>query len=325
MVFKDVNSCRRTDNSFRSKEDANYHRDTSVFEGLPIDMVSIFPLDYMHLVCLGVVRRQLGIWLRLAKQRQLGLGNETIACINERLQAAESCIPKDFQRRCRSLEFLQFWKVTECRLFRMYLGPVVLHDLLPSPLYANFLRLFTSVYILCHPRYHLKLCDTVKQQLRQYVLCFDSLYPDELVYNVHALQHLAEDVSEHGCLDTFSVFPYESHLCQIKGRVRSGFRVAKQVASREVERCVFASSTNAGKSPAELTTPCVTVDLAKQLFRVGKTYHSTVSPDRFVVVNGVPGIICGVGEGNVFKFRPCLDKQPFFNKPFESTKLDIYK
>lgn len=152
-------------------------------------------------------------------------------------------------------------------------------------MYDNFLRLFTSIYILCHPRYHLRCCGVVKQQLQQYVMCFNSLYPDELVYNVHAVQHLADDVSVHGNLDSFSAFPYESHLCGIKRRVRSGFRVAKQVASREFERYLFDASKNVSTPPAELVQNSVIVK--NQCFYIGATYYSTASPDNFVVV-GIP-------------------------------------
>jgi hypothetical protein len=41
-----------------------------------------------------------------------------------------------------------------------------------------------------------------------------------VVYNVHGLLHLAADAKLHGCLDTFSAFPYENELKSIKCLVR---------------------------------------------------------------------------------------------------------
>ena len=48
----------RSDASFRARADEEHHIGTSVLENLiGFDMVNNFPLDYMHLVCLGVVRK----------------------------------------------------------------------------------------------------------------------------------------------------------------------------------------------------------------------------------------------------------------------------
>ncbi len=57
-VYFDDDSCALRDNtSFRNKLDKDHHNGTSPLEKLPIDMVHCFPYDYMHSVCLGVVRR----------------------------------------------------------------------------------------------------------------------------------------------------------------------------------------------------------------------------------------------------------------------------
>jgi len=47
----------RTDEEFISRKDNAHHTAMSPFTGLQFGMVSNFPLDYMHLICLGVVRR----------------------------------------------------------------------------------------------------------------------------------------------------------------------------------------------------------------------------------------------------------------------------
>ncbi|PIK35042.1 hypothetical protein BSL78_28128 [Apostichopus japonicus] len=47
----------RTDQSFRNMLDENHHLGETPLSQLSLGMVSNFPLDYMHLVCLGVTRR----------------------------------------------------------------------------------------------------------------------------------------------------------------------------------------------------------------------------------------------------------------------------
>jgi hypothetical protein len=55
-----------TDEQFKSKSDDNHHLPNmeSPLSALPIGMVTNFPLDPMHLLYLGVVRRLLLSWLR---------------------------------------------------------------------------------------------------------------------------------------------------------------------------------------------------------------------------------------------------------------------
>lgn len=48
----------RTDSDYRSKAQEDHHNGTSLLEQIPgLDMVKSFPLDYMHLICLGVVKK----------------------------------------------------------------------------------------------------------------------------------------------------------------------------------------------------------------------------------------------------------------------------
>jgi len=63
MVFLGVNSSMRTDMSFRERNDDEYHKGNTPLERLPIDMIEDVPLDYMHTVCLGVIKRLLKFWV----------------------------------------------------------------------------------------------------------------------------------------------------------------------------------------------------------------------------------------------------------------------
>lgn len=51
--------------SFLNKTDSDQHHGTSHLEETSLDMVSGFPIDYMHLVYLGSMRWLLHLWLRL--------------------------------------------------------------------------------------------------------------------------------------------------------------------------------------------------------------------------------------------------------------------
>ncbi|CAN7981165.1 unnamed protein product, partial [Ixodes pacificus] len=105
----------------------------------------------------------------------------------------------------------------EFRTFLLYVGPVVLRELLPDTLYEHFLVLHTAIRILASPKLHIEFNDYAKNLLKYFVQQFGKIYgQNQLVYNVHTLSHLAEQCLKHGPLDGFSAFSFESCLCKLK-------------------------------------------------------------------------------------------------------------
>jgi hypothetical protein len=69
MTYPEINAKLRTDDAFARLEDDAHHRGPSPLSVLPVGLVTSFVLDYMHLVCLGVVRKLLKYWLCGALQK----------------------------------------------------------------------------------------------------------------------------------------------------------------------------------------------------------------------------------------------------------------
>ncbi|CAN8027011.1 unnamed protein product [Ixodes persulcatus] len=128
MTFPELDAPKRTDRTFRDREDVLHHLGHSPFEDIELDMITLFPLDYMHLVCLGVMRRLLQAWLR-------GRGCLSTAQkqkLTERLELCGKSFPPYFQRKPRGVDVVERWKATEFRSFLLYVGPIVLKGLLPD-------------------------------------------------------------------------------------------------------------------------------------------------------------------------------------------------
>lgn len=135
-------------------------------------MVYGFPLDYMHLVLLGVMRKLLFIWARGLARSPLVFNERGRRKINRRLRKIRKYLPNEFERRSISLDHVKTWKAQEFRTFLLYtgifflvsylfkykydflnLGPFLLKGILTSQRYNHFLKLHMAIRILASPAY----------------------------------------------------------------------------------------------------------------------------------------------------------------------------
>ncbi|XP_047126166.1 uncharacterized protein LOC124807805 [Hydra vulgaris] len=115
IVLPDLSAPLKTNIDFLNQHDSEHHNAISPFTKLNYNMVSGFPIDYMHCICLGVVRRILNLWIRGPPLSRLS--QNIIAVISEILAALRLYISKEFSRKSRSLSEFRRWKATELRLF----------------------------------------------------------------------------------------------------------------------------------------------------------------------------------------------------------------
>ena len=111
-----------------------------------IPCVRGFALDYMDLVCLGVVRRMLH-WMKEGPQT-CRLSYRQRSEISEHLQTLNGKLPSEFARQPRSILELDRWKATELRQFLLYTGPLVLRKVISGTVYRHFLRLMVAMIFL---------------------------------------------------------------------------------------------------------------------------------------------------------------------------------
>ncbi len=167
MTFPEKNAPRRTDENFKDLSDEDHHRGVSPFTELNIGMVSCFPHDYMHLVCLGVVRKLLDLWMGSAGPLRCRMSASQSCIISDRLTGLRAFVPSEFARKPRGLIERHRWKATELRQFLLYTGPVVLKGILPDELYNNFLLLSVAIHVLARP----SLCFVLNDFARTLLFC----------------------------------------------------------------------------------------------------------------------------------------------------------
>jgi hypothetical protein len=232
VILNSISEPRRSDESFLRQLDKDHHLTISPLTELPIGLVTNFPLDYMHCVCLGVMRKLLNVWI--SGPLQVRLGFQKIKQISAVLESWKPFIPVEFNRKCRSLSEISRWKATEFRLFLLYLGPIVLKNVVDLAVYEHFLLFHTGIAILISNK-HLSNygTDFAGELLNVFVSHSEVIYGSQFcIYNVHILCHLSDDVKTYGALHNFSAFPFENYLGIIKRLVRSTRDPLREIYSR---------------------------------------------------------------------------------------------
>ena len=212
----------RTGEDFVRQIDESYHRGaTSLLKVPSIGLVTNVALDYMHLVCLGIMKKLLVLWLN--GPLSVRIGGQAANSISQNLMFTVNYVPREFSRKPRSLADIKYWKATEFRQFLLYTGPVVPKPVLSKQIYRHFLTLHVAVTILVSPNL-IKSESNIKyaeELLKYFVKHFAPLYGKKFIFhNVHNLLHLCNDVRNFGVLDNFSAFPFENFLATLKKSLR---------------------------------------------------------------------------------------------------------
>lgn len=201
------------DDSFRQQIQSFCHQGHSNFETLSIDMILTFTLGQVHMICLSLIEKLIRPWIKLSNKRLCNVDKYVVWDINKLISSCIPSTPSNFQRKCWILDFISVWKATECRLFLLYLGSVILQKCLPQTFCDTFKSLVLAMYSLARPRLHKSATESVITYLLNFLKGYGQ---KNLFYNVHLLKHLPDDVSSQWDLDYCSDIPLESHMRQIK-------------------------------------------------------------------------------------------------------------
>ena len=253
MLFQDLHCDLRDDESFKNGLYMGTHQKSiSILCNIGIKCIKQFPLDYMHLVCLGVTKRLLLTWK--IGPRHLKLSPTQLKRISDQLEALKGKMPSEFARQPRGLEQLKRWKATEYRQFLLYTGIVVLKEVLTPEAYKHFICFSLSIGVMLEEN-----CDVrneflgyAKDLLSYFVSSCSQFYGNIFtVYNVHSLIHLWEDSHNFNTsLDNLSSFPFENYLQVVKKFVRKSHNPLAQIVKRIRELENLAMSGTSQKAPA---------------------------------------------------------------------------
>lgn len=341
MTFSDTASPKRSDSDFDLLLTPNEYRvKECVLRDINVGMVSQFPIDYMHLTLLGLVRRMARDWqdgVLHSKSFPFQVRRDTINSIQASIVNLAPRMPREFQRQCRALQECDSWKATEARQFLLYLGPVVLMDSLDARMYEHFKLLSICIRCLCCEKLLASYIDRVTIWLEKFVNDYSKFYGNKSVYSVHAHCHIVDDSRKFGVLDNFSGFPFESFLGTLKGMVRKSHQVVQQIVRRLSEKELSDGVPEKKLLLKHLHKRGPEIEGREDMLQygsaqIGSIHLSNYSRDKRDCCFFVDGHICCIqnilaaansNELHVV-YSVYEDKRPLFREPISSEDVGIY-
>ena len=339
MTFPETDAVLRMDVRFDEMQNAEHHHGETCLKELNMGLVSNFPLDYMHLICLGLVKKIILLWK--SGPLNVRIGPNAMRVISNFILKVGKHIPREFCRKGRSLVDIDRWKATECRTFLLYTGPVVLKGNISDVLYDSFMMLSVGVYILSSKELCNDYCHYTEDLFKRFINHFGATYgADQIIYNVQSLSHLPSHVRRFGVLDNFSSFPYENYLQTIKSLIRKPnfplpqvirrlteqSQIVKQCKKIIVKQCKDHSTVTKkrhrhGPVPRNMTNCSQFEEIhLKDLFL------STKAGDNAIIANNCTYVIKNIITCNYHRYLVCqkfTSRASFFNYPLNSELINI--
>lgn len=233
----DLQPSSRTHGEYLDKVDKEYQAslDISCLSEIPrFDVVSNFSLDYMHLICLGTVKKLIFLWKK--GPYSVRLPSWKVDAISSDAVSLKTSFPCEFSRKPRSLDEFARFKATEFRTYLLYIFPIILKKTLSINCYKHFMALSIAMIVLLSPD-HSSYVNYARNLLKYFVHSFKDLYGSHYIsHNIHGLLHIADDYERYGPLDNCSAFPFENYMQTLKSLIRKPDKPLEQIVLRYQER-----------------------------------------------------------------------------------------
>lgn len=238
MVLRGVEHTHRTNEEYIQQIDRDHHKRSSPLSHLPFDMVKDVVFEYMHMCCLGVMKKLTLTWSHGTYTKNTKLSGIQILIISNRLKILSKYCPREFARRVESLAHCDQFKATQWRQIMLYIGVVCFKGVIKDYVYDHFLLFHIAMRVLISSVYNTNRNLVFSElAIKKFVLLCEDIYGlTFLSYNIHGLLHLVEDALRFGPLDSYSAFPYESSMVNFRKMCRKPHLSLQQIAARRAEQ-----------------------------------------------------------------------------------------
>ena len=190
-------------------------------------------IDYMHCICLNVVRQLASLWFDAAHSSEIWSCCASLSKVDSRMESIQPRPPSTITRVTRSVSKKKFWKASEYRAWLFFYSIPVLYNILPDAYYQHYILLCEAkIYILCSSSISPEALNKSTKLLQHFYFKFSTLYSKRyLSCNMHQLLHLVDSVNELGPLFTTSCFDHEDTNGVLAKMIHSHARTDTQIVS----------------------------------------------------------------------------------------------
>uniref|UniRef100_A0A182PEI0 Uncharacterized protein n=1 Tax=Anopheles epiroticus TaxID=199890 RepID=A0A182PEI0_9DIPT len=314
----------RTDDDFVYGLINGHHVGVPVLGELNLDLKSQFMIDYKYVVCEGVMKRLMHLWMH--GKLDYRLNKQSLRRISSKLIAMGKYCPREFRQKPKPLEELDRWDAYDWRQFLLYYSPIVLKKHMAHKYYVHFLYLHLAMRILISGEIFVE-CNTfvAGQLLNTFVADYCQLYGAQLIdYNVHNLLHFEEVNMKAGPMCRMNGFHFDRQMDTILRGVSSRGTITLEEIGAQIEdttSAIVENQLNEYKQPFPRleATPFGTELLINQHVTL-----STREPDNCAITkDGVLLIEAfGVHEGEiVITGRRFIEQAVLYQAPVTTQKL----
>lgn len=229
-----------------SIDEAKGVKGRSVFFDLPsFNFVSDSPVDYMHCVCIGVVKKCVELTFKVGETRTR-ITKRKLSCPSLfNAQIHDIKVFREFNRRIRELDFAVY-KAQEYRNLLLFLFPLILNCIEPPAKERNmwlYLSYMVKACVIPKEEFSLSLLPVIEKCSKMFYSLYQQLFGvKNCTSNTHSVGSHLIDMRYHGPLTFTSAFPFESFYGEIRDSFVPGtVSTLKQIMSNVLIKRVIAS------------------------------------------------------------------------------------
>ena len=219
------------------------------------------PVDYLHCVCLGVVKRSLELTFKLGESRPRITNRPLSSPLQfNRLISAIKVI-REFNRRVRDLDFAVY-KGQEYRNLLLFFFPLILKCIPEREKERNLWLFFTYMVKACvvpNEEYEQIQTEVIVNCQNQFYLLYQELFGvRNCTYNTHVMGSHLPEMRYHGPLTLTSAFPFESFYGELRNsfvpgtvsglkQIFSNVLMKRAISSHKCQQKIFISPKDTNK------------------------------------------------------------------------------
>ena len=190
------------------------------------NMINNLPVEYMHSVCLGIVKRMLELTFKVGDDRQKISKCPLIPPKKFNDLIRDVRVPREFSRRCRQLN-LSIMKAQELRNILLFLFPIVINCI--GEEFVNDRKIWLLLVfmiracVIPNAEYINVNSDHINNCCLEYYHLFQHLYGQkQCSYSVHVVSSHLLQIRRNQPLTFSSAFRFESFYAEMKNCFRAG-------------------------------------------------------------------------------------------------------